>query len=378
MYAYMHVHKQYKRIQTKTHHLNDDTAIQNPNPSIAVPPMSLPTSSVPPMSRPSSSSVPPLSHLSRKITSKRPRSVSISKSSPGTIHIPTGYVVLESVVKSEACRRFKEWAESGGEDNISLGVFANKEERKRLHLVMRQYFPNIHTRTLQGSREIIALGKRRQKKTKPPKRKAQDASNSKSRGHLFYKFLEKTFKLTRVPRPGCVIDVAGGQGQLAIEFWKRGIDAVVIDPRQIQGNLHNRRTGLRVRRSQVSRLIGAKDILPIHHIQSLFDAKLLENPTFRKLWDRATVVVGMHPDEATDDIVRLSLKHGKGFAVVPCCVFWKTRKRYLASGDIVKTYCQYCQWLSELHPDIRKQHLGFKGRDCVLYRLPPSECKLCE
>jgi len=33
------------------------------------------------------------------------------------------------------------------------------------------------------------------------------------------------------------------------------------------------------------------------------------------------LILGLHPDEATDDIVDMALKFGKSFAVVPCCVF---------------------------------------------------------
>jgi hypothetical protein len=33
------------------------------------------------------------------------------------------------------------------------------------------------------------------------------------------------------------------------------------------------------------------------------------------------VIIGMHPDQATEAIVDMALKYRKPFAVVPCCVF---------------------------------------------------------
>ena len=33
------------------------------------------------------------------------------------------------------------------------------------------------------------------------------------------------------------------------------------------------------------------------------------------------VIIGMHPDQATESIVDMALKYRKPFAVVPCCVF---------------------------------------------------------
>ena len=38
---------------------------------------------------------------------------------------------------------------------------------------------------------------------------------------------------------------------------------------------------------------------------------------------RCSVVVGMHPDQATESLVDFALRHGKPFAVVPCCVHSK-------------------------------------------------------
>ena len=33
------------------------------------------------------------------------------------------------------------------------------------------------------------------------------------------------------------------------------------------------------------------------------------------------IIIGMHPDQATESIVDMALKYQKPFAVVPCCVF---------------------------------------------------------
>ena len=37
--------------------------------------------------------------------------------------------------------------------------------------------------------------------------------------------------------------------------------------------------------------------------------------------DSLDVIIGMHPDQATEAIVDMALKYRKPFAVVPCCVF---------------------------------------------------------
>ena len=36
---------------------------------------------------------------------------------------------------------------------------------------------------------------------------------------------------------------------------------------------------------------------------------------------RTGIVLGMHPDQATEAIIDFAIRFGRSFAVVPCCVF---------------------------------------------------------
>lgn len=88
---------------------------------------------------------------------------------------------------------------------------------------------------------------------------------------------------------------------------------------------------------------------------------------YAALWSQVSIVVGLHPDEATETIVDLALEHGKPFAVVPCCVFWKANQhRRCKNGAMVTTHAQYCRYLEEKHPAIRRTRLGFEGRNVLL------------
>ena len=63
----------------------------------------------------------------------------------------------------------------------------------------------------------------------------------------------------------------------------------------------------------------------------------------------------MHPDEATEEIIKQALKYNKPFAVVPCCVFPKLfPNRQLKNGTYVRTYDQFIEYLMSLHSDIKK------------------------
>jgi hypothetical protein len=39
-----------------------------------------------------------------------------------------------------------------------------------------------------------------------------------------------------------------------------------------------------------------------------------------QLLEDCSIVVGLHPDQATEPIVDFALENNKSFAVVPCCV----------------------------------------------------------
>ena len=83
-----------------------------------------------------------------------------------------------------------------------------------------------------------------------------------------------------------------------------------------------------------------------------------------------SVVLGMHPDQATEPIVDAAIELGKPFAVVPCCVFPELfPERRTKDGDSVRTYVQFLDYLVAKHPDIKLAYLPFKGRNRVVYRL---------
>ncbi|KNC75982.1 hypothetical protein SARC_11507 [Sphaeroforma arctica JP610] len=84
-----------------------------------------------------------------------------------------------------------------------------------------------------------------------------------------------------------------------------------------------------------------------------------------------SVVVGMHPDQATDMIVELALCTDKSFACVPCCVFSKQfPKRRLKDGSRVSTYDEYIQYIVEKDPEhIKVETLEFDGKNKVVYRV---------
>lgn len=105
----------------------------------------------------------------------------------------------------------------------------------------------------------------------------------------------------------------------------------------------------------------------------MFDASFLTGEATRSVWESAPLVVGMHPDEATDPIVHLSLAAGKPWAVIPCCVFPGLHPhRRTRDGQLVKTHEQLCEYYLALDPGVRRAQLDFEGRNTVIYSLGKS------
>ena len=86
-----------------------------------------------------------------------------------------------------------------------------------------------------------------------------------------------------------------------------------------------------------------------------------------------TILLGLHPDQATDPIVDIGLALNIPWAIVPCCVFPQLfQQRVLASGKMVRSYEDLCQYIRERDLSIREAVLPFRGRNRVFYWHPPQ------
>ena len=76
------------------------------------------------------------------------------------------------------------------------------------------------------------------------------------------------------------------------------------------------------RASQLDDVRAVEAQIPLYQLRTLFDDKFLaEGSATAALFGECGLVLGLHPDQATEPIVDACLAAGKAFAVVPCCVF---------------------------------------------------------
>lgn len=98
----------------------------------------------------------------------------------------------------------------------------------------------------------------------------------------FAALIQREFPRSTYPE---ILDVAGGQGGLNLILTSLGYQTVTIDPKT-----QNR---------------------AVYHRKQMFT---LNYPFSTSL------IVGLHPDAATEIIIRQAANHGIPFAIVPCCV----------------------------------------------------------
>ncbi|MFC1679271.1 hypothetical protein ACFL2T_03570 [Elusimicrobiota bacterium] len=141
-----------------------------------------------------------------------------------------------------------------------------------------------------------------------------------------------------------IADVAGGRGRLSHHLRKLGFDSTIVDIRDAAhpGWLH--RT-LRKKSRRSGRLIQIPRV-----VAKVQDMDL----------SRFDLIVGLHPDEATEHIVSAAIKHDKDFAIVPCCVF--------PLDGVRRSKEDWREYLASLSPETEIATLPFNGSNVVLYR----------
>jgi hypothetical protein len=119
-----------------------------------------------------------------------------------------------------------------------------------------------------------------------------------------------------------------------------------------------------------------QQVVQLQQVQGWFGPDLWRSSGWQQLFgsssSRFSLVIGLHPDEATEPIVGFALEAGLPFAVVPCCVFprlFPHRRLDVGGGQVVavKGYAQLVQYLMQ-KGGAGREVLGFVGANVVVFR----------
>jgi len=157
-----------------------------------------------------------------------------------------------------------------------------------------------------------------------------------NRGQVFALWIVRNF-----PRAKNILDIAGGKGQVARKLANKGKSVHVIDAKpRFEGRNH-----------------------PLISYQRGWFTEDTEV-------DVPDLIVGMHPDEATGEIIRYATKHRIPFAVVPCCV----------KGRDAVNISKFSEWKRKLSRmakfkgfEVFEGLLKMRGKNTVLKGIPKGE-----
>ena len=148
------------------------------------------------------------------------------------------------------------------------------------------------------------------------------------RNEVFATFITRQF-----PRAKTVLVVADGKGELSRKLANKGLRVRAIEAKpRFNGRAHK---GIDYRAGWFSR-----------------DCPVPED-----------LVVAMHPDEATAEVILAAKAAGKPVAIVPCC---RCGDPAITSG--VRNYPGWLNKLKTLYPPMLETQLKFDGRNIVLWR----------
>ncbi|KAJ3242094.1 hypothetical protein HDU81_007848 [Chytriomyces hyalinus] len=240
--------------------------------------------------------------------------------------------------------------------------------------------------------------------------------NHSARASVFAKWIVSEFGLDVLNRPGSgVFDIAGGSGRLSMELMDAGVNkCTVIDSRPFSMGAACKKWIKKRRQRQNQDAIGTnphdedaidengneddeeqddddefnhetEDQQPTTSNQAIPDIESDQTPRqlpfnyIRQYFmpdsmplelSQASLIVGLHPDQATGAIVEAGIAAKIPFVVVPCCVFKDDfPERKLRDGKHVCTTLDLVQWIKEKLPDgdVCTKFLDFQGKNMAVY-----------
>jgi hypothetical protein len=171
-----------------------------------------------------------------------------------------------------------------------------------------------------------------------------------------------------------VLDVAGGKGQLSMTLAALGIPCTVVDLLQRKPSSGLRTTLKQLQRQERPVPTFVTQPFPIMPLSSSQEPCTM----IQSLVVEHTCLVGLHPDQCTEAILDVALRHNKSVAIVPCCVFPSlfpmrmipSMNEQLATDAEMKpvqTYDDFLIYLLRKDTRLRRATLPFEGKSECIY-----------
>jgi hypothetical protein len=182
-----------------------------------------------------------------------------------------------------------------------------------------------------------------------------------------------------------ILDIAGGNGELSARLlFCHQFRVILIDPRPTNilktFQIHvlprlPKKHQERFRHRWETNPQSIHDMVTSRYqqLEIMFQEEtVLSNPTLYHAVQTCKLMVGLHPDEATESIVDIAKTYGKPFVVIPCCVFPNFNPHRVLLDPKqnttipVRTHAQFCDYLLTKDTRFRREILSFQGRNVAI------------
>eukprot|EP00892_Ulva_mutabilis_P010120 jgi/Ulvmu1/7480/UM037_0023.1 len=195
---------------------------------------------------------------------------------------------------------------------------------------------------------------------------AFDSLKKSQRAAELAKWIVQTYGREWLNGGSGVLDVAGGRGELSFELQHvHQVQVSLVEPRPWAAwKLSKRQRGILKARGLPWKQVSLTQ-LQTHFTDELPDALM-------QVVQDCSLLVGLHPDQATEPILQHAMRLQKPFCIVPCCVFpgqHPDRKIRLPDGSLapVLTHEDLVVYLRQAG-EAETARLPFMGRNVVVYR----------
>mmetsp|Transcript_26166 Transcript_26166/g.72173 ORF Transcript_26166/g.72173 Transcript_26166/m.72173 type:complete len:455 (-) Transcript_26166:1-1365(-) len=167
----------------------------------------------------------------------------------------------------------------------------------------------------------------------------------------------------------CVLDVAGGKGQLSMELASLAqIPCTVMDPLIRRKPPKSAWKRLQKQGAPLPRFIAQPFERPF--CQEIRETASSSGSSSQQPSNHYTLLCGLHPDECTEDILQVALNspnNNTSVAIVPCCVFPSLFPHRRMGGRPVTTYQEFLDYLLTQDDRLQRATLDFQGKNQVIY-----------
>ena len=186
-----------------------------------------------------------------------------------------------------------------------------------------------------------------------------------------------------------VLDIAGGKGHLSLELILQQLSSdhnttkgrsnayitkcTIVDPVVRKGSAKMRHSKLQKAKGKLESSIPIITHLATEFTKDSFQyiQKGLDEDFSTKF-----LLLGLHPDQCTEDIVDAALHSNTSFAIIPCCVYPDLffDRQYCNENKVfpVRAYEDFLKYLMQKDEEIQMTTLPFEGKNVVLYKIARS------